>query len=330
MFNKVFVEKSIEGKAQTQKVLSKIKYKKLVQIDDYEEVFSRVKKPYLHKRDNLNLFLASKKGELVKEAPEAYGLGSEKHFYFVHAYNCIYECEYCYLQGYFNSPDIVWFLNHEEVIGEIDTIAKSYPGSWFHAGEYSDSLSQSHITGEIQLYYDYFKNNPDSYWELRTKSANIKEIKKLKPIDNLFVTFSLSPREVAKKIDRKAAPINARLKAISELSSLGFSIGIHLDPVIIQGDWKTEYNQLVESLALSIDMQKIAFISIGVVRFTKDVYRSFQSNYPNSSIKTSSFISSFDDKVRYPRSIRLNAMRYIKNLCVEFGAKEGSIYLCME
>ena len=61
MFNKVFVEKSIEGKAQTQKVLSKIKYKKLVQIDDYEEVFFRVKKPYLHKRDNLNLFLASRR-----------------------------------------------------------------------------------------------------------------------------------------------------------------------------------------------------------------------------------------------------------------------------
>ena len=109
MFNKVFVESSIEGKEQTQKILSKIKYKKLVLIDDYEEVFQS-KKPYLQKRDNLNLFLAAKKGELVKEAPEAYGLGSEKHFYFVHAYNCIYECEYCYLQGYFNSPDIVWFF----------------------------------------------------------------------------------------------------------------------------------------------------------------------------------------------------------------------------
>ena len=330
MFKKVFVENKLKDTPKVNHILSKVKYNDVLFIEDYESVFEKVKKPYLQKRDNLNLFLASKKGELVKEAPEAYGLGKEKHFYFVHAYNCIYECEYCYLQGYFNSPDIVWFLNHEEVINEISNIAIKYPGSWFHAGEYSDSLSLSHITGEIPLYHEYFKNNPGVSLELRTKSANIRELKKITPINNLYITFSLSPQNVAKEIDLKAAPIKARLRAINELALLGFAIGIHFDPVIIQENWQEEYQELVKQISSSISLSDVSFFSIGVVRFTKDVYRSFKVNYPQSSIKTGSFITSFDDKVRYPRSIRMNAMRFIKELCVNYGADEDSIYLCME
>ena len=99
MFNTVFVEKDQYQSAQ--ELLSKIKYRDLKVIDKIEDIWGRVKKPYLQKRTTLNLFIGRKKGQLLKEAPSAYGVGSEKHFYYIHAYNCIYECEYCYLHFYF-------------------------------------------------------------------------------------------------------------------------------------------------------------------------------------------------------------------------------------
>ena len=103
LFKKIFVEQDIENSLLTKQILSKIPKgisSKIQTIERYEDVFGKVKKPYLEKRNNLNLFIAKKRGKLVKEAPDAYGIGEEKHFYFINSYNCIYECEYCYLQGF--------------------------------------------------------------------------------------------------------------------------------------------------------------------------------------------------------------------------------------
>ena len=182
MFNTVFVEKDQYQNAQ--ELLSKIKYRDLKVIDKIEDIWGRVKKPYLQKRTTLNLFIGRKKGQLLKEAPSAYGVGSEKHFYYIHAYNCIYECEYCYLQGYFNSPDIVLFINHQEILNEIERTIEQYPDAWFHSGEFSDSLALSHITCELPGYHKLFERYPNAKLEIRTKSVNLKEILNLSPLPN--------------------------------------------------------------------------------------------------------------------------------------------------
>ena len=62
MFNKVLVEKDVTNHPRTKHILEKIKYQSLHEIDDIDEVFNRVKKPYLQKRNNLNLFIGNKKG----------------------------------------------------------------------------------------------------------------------------------------------------------------------------------------------------------------------------------------------------------------------------
>ena len=141
---KVFVEEEVRqhpNRASSSKL--KINPIFINQIDDY---FGRVRKPYLQKRDNLNSFI-ERNVETVKIAPDAYGLSGEPHYYFIHAYNCIYECEYCYLQGYFNSPDIV-FLSITKILLEMKSLIESNKesGIWFHAGEFSDSRAMSHFT----------------------------------------------------------------------------------------------------------------------------------------------------------------------------------------
>ncbi|MEL6821384.1 MAG: hypothetical protein AAFP70_06475, partial [Calditrichota bacterium] len=108
MFECLFLEEQVKDNKYAMRILEAFPDVPVRDIRKVEDVFGRVKKPYLQKRTNLNLFIGRKEGNLVKEAPDAYGLDGEPHFYFIHAYNCIYECEYCYLQGYFNSPDLVF------------------------------------------------------------------------------------------------------------------------------------------------------------------------------------------------------------------------------
>jgi spore photoproduct lyase len=335
MFNKIFVEKELINSEYAQNILTTFKKSQVVEIDDYTDYFGSVKKPYLQKRDNLNLFIASKKGSLLKEAPDAYGLSGEPHYYYVHAYNCIYECSYCYLQGYFNSPDMVLFVNHEEILQSIKEKiethqAESETGIWFHAGEFSDSLALSHVTKELKDYYDLFKNHPKAFLELRTKSANIKEIEKLDPIPNMVTSFSLSPDERIKSHDYKTPSLQARLKAISKLHQQGHPIGIHLDPIIYADGLEDSYAELLDQLNKAIPLEKIEYISVGVVRFTKDVYNQVKMNYPESEYFHSELIKGHDGKIKYPRPMRHWILNRVRHLCISKGADADSVYLCME
>lgn len=337
MFDTIFVEEDIKQTPKVEEILLRFKASKVKTIPRYDDVWGRVKKPYLHKRTNLNLFLARKKGQLVKEAPNAYGLAGEKHFYFIHAFNCIYECEYCYLQGYFNTPDVVLFINHDEIMEEMQKTLNAHPDEtvWFHAGEFSDSLALSHITGEIEAYWGFFKNNPRAKLELRTKSVNIKRLERLEPLPNVYASFSLSPEKAAKERDKKTPGLAARLRAIQGLKSKGHKIGIHFDPVVYHKNVLQEYQEMFDAMASQNKLSDFSYLSLGVVRFTPDVFREAKKNYPTSPMFAHEFIKSSSEKnssemVRYPRSMRAWLLNSLKQKLIDLGARPDKVYLCME
>lgn len=330
MFKRIFIEESVKDLEYTQNIINHFPKVEPEYIDKVENIWGRVKKPYLQKRENLNLFIGRKEGQLVKEAPNAYGIGSEKHFYYIHAYNCIYECKYCYLQGYFNSPDIVLFVNHDEIISQMQSIANEYNDCWFHAGEYSDSMALSHITNEWAAYWSFFKRNPTNKLELRTKSVNIKSIENLEPLDNIYISFTLAGHSEGKQFDYKCPSVKARLNAIQKLVDKGFKVGIHFDPIVYSEECFKNYEIVIEQLSNIISNSDLGYISIGVVRFTKPVYKEVQKNYPESNLLAQDFTKSFDGKVRYNHPMRMWILNNIKDLCIQNGFLKEKIYLCME
>lgn len=331
MWNEIYVETKVQSYPRVQEMLSKLKATPIM-IERYDDLWGRSKKPYLQKRDSLNLFIAKKEGQLIKLAPDAYGKAGEPHYYFIHAYNCIYECQYCYLQGYFNTPDIVLFVNHEEIIKEMEEALKRHPDQkvWFHAGEFSDSLALTHLTNELPLYREFLELNPRAVIELRTKSVNTRELLKLSPHPNMIVSFSLSPKEMARRVDLKTPGTSARLEAMKVLNEKGYTLGAHLDPIIFEDDFKSSYADLLKQMNESGLTEKIQYISLGVVRFTKDVYREVERNYPDSVLHTAPMIKSFDGKVRYHRPMRMWILNSVKEICLQSGIEEKKIYLCME
>lgn len=331
MFKRIFIEKQVLDSQLAINIKKRFE-NKIEIIDNYEDFWGKKRKPYLDKRTNLDLYIAKKKGQLVKEAPNAYGLKEDLHYYFIHTYNCIYECEYCFLQGYFKTPDIVLFANHDEIIQKMKEILEQNPNktAWFHAGEFSDSLALSHFTQEFEYYFNFLEQNPNAKIEYRTKSVNIHQIKKLKPLKNAYISFSLSPEGQAQSFDLKCPITQTRIKAIHELLSLGFEIGIHFDPIIYHENIIEEYQALLQNLFDHPQAKRISYFSLGVVRFTKDVYQEVLNNYPHSKLLSEKLSKSFDQKVRYPRPLRLWLLNTIKSEIQKYEIEESKIYLCME
>jgi spore photoproduct lyase len=203
-------------------------------------------------------------------------------------------------------------------------------GIWFHAGEFSDSLALSHFTGEIPFYFDFFKKHPEAKLEFRTKSANTRELEKMNPLPNVITTFSLSPQERAEKTDRGCPPTSTRIRAMEKLYKQGHPLGLHLDPIIHSDDLFSSYEQLLDDITEKIPADYFEYVSIGVVRFTKDVYRQVQLNYPESDLLVGEFIKPEDGKIRYPGSLRKNILNKIHKMCLERGFRNDAVYQCME
>lgn len=330
-FSDIFIEENSIHHRTTKRILEYFRHSNPIIIDSIDKYFGRVKKPYLQKRTNTNIFIGQKKGQKVKQAPDAYGQSQEPHYYFIHTYNCIYECSYCYLQGYFNSPDLVFFVNHDEILEEIYKTTKKHPaGSWFHAGEFSDSLALSNITQEWEQYFKLFSDLPNHKLELRTKSNNVQHLVSLSPLPNVYISFSLSPDDSVKKYDFKTPNLKSRIAAMKTLEKLGYSLAVHLDPMIYGPHFDHNYDELVTYLFNQISPKSIAYISLGTVRFTKDVYRATQQNYPTSSIHHQKFYPADDQILRYPKPLRFWMMGFVQELLEKKHFPKDKIYWCME
>ena len=200
---------------------------------------------------------------------------------------------------------------------------------WFHAGEFSDSLALANLTGELEEYFDFFAKNLNAKLELRSKSTNITPLLKLKPSQNIIISFSLSSESAAKEFDHKCPAISKRLEAIKKLVQHGYKIGIHFDPIIYSDNFEEDYTEITNRLISIVPNQSLAYISIGVVRFTSQSMRETETNYPSSKIFKQELIKSFDGKYRYNRPMRMWMMQKIKSKLIHFYSEE-KIYLCME
>ncbi len=356
LFSKIYIEESLRYHPRVQSILNALhaKPEKLEYLENYQDVFGSQTKEYLLKRHDLALFLAEKKGQLVKEAPLGYagyakaaggdgdgfhasGLARKRrHFYFIHAYNCIYECSYCYLQGYFRSPDIVLFMNHEDILAamkeQVHACDKENTEAVFHSGEFSDSLALSKLSKELPLYWDFFAKHPSCSLELRSKSLSIQELFNLKPLKNICVTMSLSSEAQRSRYEEKTPPIASRIKALTKLAGKGFSVGMHLDPLIYDDGFKQNFSKFALGLFDSFRpyQENIRHISVGLVRFSNSSWKEFRKNYSHSGILAERFYPGFDGKQRYLRPLRKWMLGFARATLIEAGFSEKYLYDCMD
>ena len=331
-FRYLIIENRVKHDFYTKKIKNYFKQLPLLYIDDINDYFGQYYKPHSHRETHLNIFVGSKQGEVIKQAPKDYAFGSMDHYYFIHAFNCIYDCQYCYLQGYFYSPDLVFFVNHDDIIEKMKQIASSNQRPvCFHAGEYSDSLALTHITKELEKYWTFFQSHPNTFWELRTKSINIKEVLQLTPIANMLISFSLSPQRQIELFDKDTPSLKSRLNAIETLMQKGYYMAFHFDPIIEIEPEKTieEYRQLIEHMMKVIKKNQVSHISLGVVRFKSKVYSIMKKQYPHAIMFNQIHLTK-NNLYKYPKMRRNFLLMHIKAILVEQGISENKIYYSME
>lgn len=325
---KIFVEEPVAGLKFTQKILKAFPEVPLKVIEDLRTI----KAPRPISPAKRELYLAQHRGEVVKAFPkvkDAFNLGD---YVFNPISNCHLECSYCILQSYLaNNPALTIFTNLEGIFAAINKKIEKSPEPFLRigTGELSDSLALDQITGYSRELVPFFAGQSKAFLELKTKSNQINNLLELDHQGQTVVSFSLSPKTIAQAEELKCASLDERLKSASLLQNKGYPVGLHLDPLIYFEGWEGAYKNLIQQISQSLDPRRIAWISLGSLRYDKGLKNEAQRRFLKTKIFSNDFLLGEDGKFRYFKKIRIKLysqlLKWLKDYSQDF-----PIYLCME
>ncbi|HEO63782.1 MAG TPA: hypothetical protein ENN78_00755 [Candidatus Omnitrophica bacterium] len=282
-------------------------------------------KDYNERRNNFFIF---KEGhDFFKRCPctkKAIGCG---YHIFNLEFGCVYECTYCYLQQYSNSPGVLISANLDRFFDAFKKYKR--PGMRLGTGEFADSLALDYLTQRSPELIDFFNNFEDVTFEFKTKSASINNLLKAKHRGNIVISWSLNPQSIIDKNEFYSASLKQRLDAASKCVEAGYRAGFHFDPIIYSGDWEKEYKKVVDRLFSKVSWKDIAWISLGTLRFAPQLKVVIERRFPNNNILDGELYLGFDAKMRYPEPLRFNIYKkMLEYICTH--SKDICVYLCME
>ena len=328
MFNTIYYEKDLEESLSLSALKNRFNKSTFIPCEHYGQIFNRKNQNFRLQKQDPSLILSKKQGTFLHSCPEGYDIGRPHNYYFSHLLNCPFDCRYCYLQGFFNSAHLVWFINHEDFFSQIHKLASSLPENslTIFTGYDCDSLGLDGLTRFFSTYHSLFESLPSVEFELRTKSMAIMPLLKNPLLNNVIPAFSISPPKIQALLENKTASISKRIQSLQKLQNYGYRIGLRIDPMIWTPDWESLYSDLFETLQMHIDLSKLHSVTIGTMRFPKHLYKTIQQLYPDEPLFHLP-LSSNEAFFSYNSSRSIEMTTYTKNFFSNFLGKE-KVFIC--
>ena len=318
--DRIYIEKHLIDHPFTEKILERLPDLPVTYIDDYKSIGLNKSLSERASRDKDSLAIAEKKGEVIKSI----GRMEENQYYLFHEIDCKYDCEYCYLQYYFQTKVPVIFANREKVLSEIEQVLRTREDAYFHVGEVCDSLAFDYLTDFSVEIAELFRKYENATVEFRTKSTNIENLLNIKnPPKNLIPSWTMSPEYIADKIEHKTPGFRDRLDAAKRCQQKGYTVGIRLDPIFSFEGWEDHYRDMVSEILTVLNPEKIDHITLGTVKVHKNLFDVLNTRFPESMVTTDELVPSSDGKFKPIKFKRVEIYRkmvsWVRNLAPEIG-----------
>lgn len=322
-----FIEESVLNTEIAKRIKSQFPESNFEIIKSYKEHLGKRQfgiEDYNHRLENF--YIVREQYDFYKHCPCSMESASCGYFVVNLGSGCPYECAYCVLQDYINSPGIILPANIEDFFAAFKNLRQDIRcGSC----ELTDSLVFDHITGYSPLIVEFFRQYPKTIYEFKTKSNNINLLTSVPGAKNIIVSWSVNPQPIVETIEFFTAPLNQRLEAAQRCVNCGYRVAFHFDPIIYYRGWEVDYEVLVNTIFDTIDGRHIAWISIGTLRMTPRLKKIIENRFPDNTMLDEEFLVGHDGKLRYPGDVRAsiykNMTSWIHKRC-----KDVPVYLCME
>ena len=324
-FSHIYIEQDIRNHPEVQRILQFFPHAVQIPIDRYTDVFNRPKQNYEHQYQHQNLILAQKHGTFLYEgAPVCHDFGHPRFFYTAMAVNCIYNCDYCWLKGMYNSANLVLFVNLEDAFLETEERLKDGP-MYLSLSFESDLVPLEGITQQITRWNSFLLQHPYLTAENRTKCGAAQLYETLAPNDRLIFAFTLSPQDLIDSMEHGTGSLIQRLHAAACAMHCGFPVRLCFDPMIRIPDWKTAYAQLVQTCAATVDLHAVKDFSIGTYRQSDTYQRRMRKRFPHSAVVQYPYETA-NGYCQYPEAEQNEMEQFLKQELLHYVTEER-IYL---
>ncbi|HKJ33569.1 MAG TPA: hypothetical protein VKA34_17165 [Balneolales bacterium] len=322
-FSHIYLEKEALNYEDTHCILNKYPKSTRIVVDHYKDVFARSGQDWRLQKKSMNLILAVRKDQFLYTGSEVtpdFGY-DDRFFYNALVLNCIYDCDYCYLQGMFPSANVVMFVNNDDYIQH--TLDELKNGPMYLAVSYdTDLLAFEKMIPYCSRWIETASENPELVVEIRSKSANYRAIQHHKPVDNVILAWTLSPDTIARLYEKRTPPLKSRLKAINAAIEDGWQVRICIDPIMRVQNWKDHYAELIETLSETVPLHKVSDFSVGVFRMSKDYLKRIRKQRSDTDVLYHDYETK-DGVTTYKDDDRKEMERLVVGLLKEHVLKEN-------
>jgi|GEM_PF-305864 len=323
-FSVLYIEEGIKDHPRAQKIRMQFPKADVILIRNYREIFDRSRQglPGIPQTGAARAMILARQENIhiYPGAPMCQDHGHRKFYYASFVMNCLYDCEYCYLQGMYPSKMPVLFVNPEDVLEKIARLEDelgSKESAYVSVSFDTDLCAFEGLLGSVRMIADFAKAHPRIEIEIRTKSAGTSlAIPKfglpLNPPENLRFAWSFSPPEVIDRVEHQTAGLQARLDGMTKAIRAGYRVRLCFDPLLHIPNGETCYARLVDRVmreainaAESIEQtleECVADVSVGPFRVGAQQLAKMRRVRPNSSV------------VMYPYEIEEHTARYKKEI----------------
>ncbi len=245
---------------------------------------------------------------------------------------CPMDCVYCILQAYLNNPWISFFVNIEDLFAELNQAFIADPNTFFRigTGEFADSLALDTLTAFSPVLVDYMRDKQHAVLELKSKSVVIDNLMGLEHGGRTVVAWSLNSPPIMEHEEIRTASLEERLAAAARVAEWGYRLAFHFDPIIWHDGWQEGYRSTIRRLFEVVPADRIAWISLGALRYLPSLKTIAGSRFPGSTFFYEEFIDGLDGKYRYFRSQRVEMYKLIVDELAKHAGPATCIYFCME
>ena len=295
-FSHIYVESQSIDSDIAEQSFKRFPKAKIIEIEDYKKIFNKNGQDFQIQKLSTKLILAKKQPPFIYPATDIIQDSGFSNFYYcTPILNCIYNCEYCFLQGMYSSANIVVFTNTVEVKDAVkkQIIERKYPDEplLLSLSYNTDILALENILPLTKQWIDFANNTDDLFMEIRTKSGLTSSFNKLKPSKKILFAWTLSPNNIIQKYEHKTPLLERRIMSIQKIVDSGWPVRLSFDPILIYPNWKEDYKQMFERIKETISGDKIFDITIGVFRMSDDFYNRIKKTKPDSDL----FYNNYDN-----------------------------------
>ena len=295
-FSHIYVESQSIDSDIAKQSFKRFPKAKIIEIEDYKKIFNKNGQDFQIQKLSTKLILAKKQPPFIYPATDIIQDSGFSNFYYcTPILNCIYNCEYCFLQGMYSSANIVVFTNTEEVKDAVkkQILERKYPDEplLLSLSYNTDILALENILPLTKQWIDFANNTDDLFMEIRTKSGLTSSFNKLKPSKKILFAWTLSPNNIIQKYEHKTPLLERRIMSIQKIVDSGWPVRLSFDPILIYPNWKKDYKQMFERIKETISGDKIFDITIGVFRMSDDFYNRIKKTKPDSDL----FYNNYDN-----------------------------------